>query len=109
MTCVCRWICVCVCVCPPGLVGTALVASCMGLGSFIALLCLQNNLQTPLESSLWVIGGAAFGITIATLLVLTMFLHSPRSYDKLFGAIIDTDPGKSKSRRRQEKSSSGGL
>eukprot|EP00921_Rhytidocystis_pertsovi_P024384 GHVQ01039198.1.p1 GENE.GHVQ01039198.1~~GHVQ01039198.1.p1 ORF type:complete len:184 (+),score=13.82 GHVQ01039198.1:76-627(+) len=90
-------------------IGTALVISCIGLGSYVALLCVGNGPKTLGELFLWSIGGSAFAITISILLAFILLVRSHTFQDNVAGATRDTESGKSTSRRRQEKSSSGGL
>eukprot|EP00921_Rhytidocystis_pertsovi_P024393 GHVQ01039209.1.p1 GENE.GHVQ01039209.1~~GHVQ01039209.1.p1 ORF type:complete len:205 (+),score=23.48 GHVQ01039209.1:22-615(+) len=99
------------------IIGAALVSSCIGLFSFVALICLRDNASTIVETALGTLTGSTFGITITSLLVLIIFLRKPRLRVKLFGKTIedtdsadtdsaDTDPGeRRRSRRRQENGS----
>eukprot|EP00921_Rhytidocystis_pertsovi_P024376 GHVQ01039189.1.p1 GENE.GHVQ01039189.1~~GHVQ01039189.1.p1 ORF type:complete len:117 (+),score=17.88 GHVQ01039189.1:305-655(+) len=106
---VCLQMGLCVCVCPPPLTGAAVVSSCIGMGSFITLLCVQKNIETLGEVSLGAIGCSAFAIavTIAIILAVLALQHSRAFHVNAVGETIDTDSGKSKYRRRQDKSSGG--
>eukprot|EP00921_Rhytidocystis_pertsovi_P024379 GHVQ01039192.1.p1 GENE.GHVQ01039192.1~~GHVQ01039192.1.p1 ORF type:complete len:116 (+),score=19.24 GHVQ01039192.1:112-459(+) len=105
---VCLQMGLCVCVCPPPLTGAALVTSCIGMGSFIALLCVQKNGGTLGEVSLGAIGWSACAIAVTTAIILALLtLHRSRTFHVNAVGAIDTDSGKSKYRRRQDKSSGG--
>eukprot|EP00921_Rhytidocystis_pertsovi_P024389 GHVQ01039205.1.p1 GENE.GHVQ01039205.1~~GHVQ01039205.1.p1 ORF type:complete len:184 (+),score=15.44 GHVQ01039205.1:76-627(+) len=90
-------------------IGTALVISCIGLVSFLVLLCVQNDPSTLGEVSLWFLGAVAFAVTISILAALLISLRIHRFDYNVAGATRDTESGKSTYRLRQEKSSSGGL